>query len=76
METFISRTGRSQKGGWKHVEVKKGDGNTSILKTTQNFLELFFNDGSSKRLEYLKNKDELFNITLAFSGVSWQQLPI
>jgi hypothetical protein len=56
------------------VEVKKGNGQTSVLKTTQNFLELSFGDGHSARLEHLKNKDELFNVVLAFSGLTWQQM--
>jgi hypothetical protein len=56
------------------TELKKGNGQTSILKTTQNFLELTFKDGTSETLEHLVNKDELFNILLAFSGLTWHQL--
>jgi hypothetical protein len=57
-------------------EVKKGDGKTSVLKTTENYMELFFKDGTSRKLGDLKNKDVLFNVVIAFSGIQWQQVPL
>jgi hypothetical protein len=56
------------------LEIKKGNGQTSIIKKTQNFLELTFKDGSVETLEQLKKKDEVFNVAVAFSGLTWQQI--
>ena len=58
------------------MEIKKGNGQTSIIKKHQNFLELYFEDGSTEKLESLKKKDELFNIIIAFSGLTWQQIQL
>jgi hypothetical protein len=68
-------------GLWKRSwldldEMKKGDGKTAILKTAKNFLELTFKDGTKYTLTNLKNKDQTFNVIQAFSGLSWQQLPL
>ncbi|KAF2100170.1 hypothetical protein NA57DRAFT_54269 [Rhizodiscina lignyota] len=54
------------------AEIVKGNGETSIIKDTQDHLELTFADGNTEELEGLKKKDELFNIIIAFSGLTWQ----
>jgi hypothetical protein len=62
---------------WLELEsIRKGDGKTAVLKTTENYLELLFKDGTVYKLGQLKNKDQTFNVIQAFSGLSWQQLPL
>jgi hypothetical protein len=56
------------------LEIKKGDGKTAIVKKTENFMVLTFKDGSVETVEKLEKKDELFNVIVAFSGVTWQQI--
>jgi hypothetical protein len=58
------------------IAIKKGNGQTSIMKNNENFLEFEFTDGTSEKLESLKKKDELFNIIIAFSGLTWQQVQL
>jgi hypothetical protein len=65
------------KRSWLELdEAKKGDGKTAVLKTTENFLDLIFKDGTECKLETLQNKDQMFNIIQAFSNLSWQQIPL
>jgi len=56
------------------VEVRKGNGQTSVDKSAENSLELEFIDGSVEKIEGLKGKDEVFNVIIAFSGLAWQQV--
>jgi len=56
------------------VEMRKGEGRTSLAKQVTHFLECQFNDGSTERLEHLKKNDEVFNIIFAFSGLQWRQV--
>lgn len=64
---------------WEHLfsdlqELQKGDGKTAIVKRTENFLELRFQDGNVVKVEGLEKKDELFNVIVAFSGMVWKQV--
>lgn len=54
------------------AEIMKGNGESSIIKGTQDHLQLRFADGNTEVLEELKKKDELFNIIIAFSRLTWQ----
>jgi hypothetical protein len=55
------------------VELKKGDGRTSLLHRTVHVAELRFRDGSVELLKHLKKNDTLFNVVFAFSEMQWRQ---
>jgi len=56
------------------LEVKKGNGQTSVDKNAENTIELLFKDGYKEKIEELQSKDEVFNVIVAFSGLAWLQL--
>lgn len=64
---------------WDHPftslhELQKGDGKTAIVKRTENFLQMRFRNGHFVKVDKLEKKDELFNIIVAFSGLTWKQV--
>ncbi|TLD20222.1 p-loop containing nucleoside triphosphate hydrolase protein [Venturia nashicola] len=64
---------------WEHPftalhELQKGDGKTAIVKRKENFLDLRFKSGVVVKVEKLEQKDELFNVIVAFSGLTWKQV--
>lgn len=56
------------------LEVKKGNGQTSVDKNAENSLEILFKDGYVEKIEELQSKDEVFNVIVAFSGLAWLQM--
>jgi hypothetical protein len=64
---------------WEHqyadlAELRKGAGQSTKPNKNHASLEFIIKDDSAKVVEKLKNRDELFNIIIAFSGLEWELL--
>ncbi|KAF2420342.1 hypothetical protein EJ08DRAFT_653832 [Tothia fuscella] len=55
-------------------EILKSAGQAETPNNKKTSMEIVFTDGSKAKIEELKNRDELFNVVIAFSDLKWEQL--